>query len=161
MISYLSQKGMERVFSQWADADPNISSFGFGQFYTPNGEPKASQKYPGIWVQPTLTQVDEYVVNRTYQIMIYDLHYINENGESNQNAVVSDCEEYAFRLIRFLKKKSDIFNIITQPTITPMSDRFVDDVTGVILDLTVEFTAESSACDDPDYSFDITKNSIR
>lgn len=160
MIAYLSQNGMNQVFSQWSDVDPNISQYGFGQLYNENGEPKAKQKYPGMWVNPTSTSVGEYALTRSYQILIYDLVFVSESGESNQNKVISDCEEIAFRLVRFLRLKSDIFTITTVPNIVPFSDRFLDDVSGVILTVDVEFNAESSDCEDPDYNFNIKSNDI-
>ena len=160
MIAYLSQNGMNQVFSQWSDIDPNISQYGFGQLYNENGEPKAKQKYPGMWVNPTNTFVGEYTLTRSYQILIYDLVFISAEGESNQNKLISDCEEIAFRLVRFLRLRSDIFTINTTPTIVPFSDRFLDDVSGVILTVDVEFNAESSDCEDPDYNFNIKSNDI-
>lgn len=171
-IGYLSLNGMNRVFEQWAVADPNINGFGYGQLYNQNGEPKAKQLYPGIWVNPvnTIPSIDFYTLNRNYQIIIYDVVYdtgstaseglFQYNPSNNQNAVVSDCEELAFRLIRFLKSKSDIFDLNTSPTITPFSDRWLDDVSGVIVDLNIEFNAESSNCEDPDYLFNIKSNDI-
>ena len=170
-IGYLSQNGMNRVFEQWAAADPNMNQYGFGQLYNQNGEAKILQKYPGIWVNPVNSQPGEYSITRNYQILIYDLVY--ETGATpsqsglfqyangtNQNAVVSDCEEWAFRLIRFLKKKSDIFDVTQTPNVTPFSDRWLDDVSGVIIDVAIEFNGESSICEDPDYTFTIIQNDI-
>jgi len=171
MIGYLSQNGMNRVFEQWSIADPNINQYGFGQLYNQNGEPKVGQKYPGIWVNPVNTQPGEWSIVRNYQILIYDLVFDSGASASqsglfqfangtNQNAVVSDCEELAFRLIRFLKNKSEIFDVSGQPTITPFSDRFLDDVSGVIIDIAIEFNGESGICEDPDYTFTIVQNNI-
>lgn len=159
-IGYLSQNGMNAVFSQWSDIDPNVNQYGFGQLYNENGEPKAKQSYPGMWVNPTQTTVGDYSLTRSYQILIYDLVFISAAGESNQNKLISDCEEIAFRLVRFLKLKSDIFTITSTPTISPFSDRFLDDVSGVILTVDVEFNAESADCEDPDYNFNIKSNDI-
>jgi hypothetical protein len=159
-IGYLSQNGMNTVFSQWSQVDPNINQYGFGQLYNENGEPKVKQTYPGMWVNPTNTTVNDYALTRSYQVLIYDLVFIAADGESNQNKVISDCEEIAFRLVRFLKDKSDIFTINTSPTIVPFNDRFLDDVSGVILNVDIEFNAESSDCEDPDYNFNIASNNI-
>lgn len=160
MIGYLSQNGVNKMFNQWADADPNINQYGFGQLYNENGEPKVKQVYAGMWINPVVTSVNEYTLLRQYQILIYDLVFLDENGLSNQNAVVSDCEEIAFRLTRFLNYQSDLFILSGVPTITPFNDRFLDDVSGVILDITIEFNAESSTCEDPDYNFNIQNNQI-
>ena len=159
-IGYLSQNGMDSVFNQWSSVDPNINNYGFGQLYNENGEPKVKQTYPGMWVNPTNTTVNDYALTRSYQVLIYDLVFIAADGESNQNKVISDCEEIAFRLVRFLKDKSDIFTINTSPTIVPFNDRFLDDVSGVILNVDIEFNAESSDCEDPDYNFNIKSNDI-
>lgn len=160
-IGYLSQNGMNSVFSQWVDSDPNLKQYGFGQLYNENGEPKAKQVYPGMWVNPTQTAVNDYNLVRSYQILIYDVVYDDGTPEvTNQNKVISDCEEYAFRLVRFLKHKSDIFNVSAVPTIVPFTDRFLDDVSGVIVTIDVEFNAEFADCEDPDYSFNIKQNDI-
>jgi hypothetical protein len=159
-IGYLSQNGMNNVFNQWSTADPNINQYGFGQLYNENGQPKVKQVYPGLWCNPVNTVPGEYSLTRNYQILIYDLVYLAQDGESNQNKVVSDCEEIAFRLIRFLKEKSDIFNVTGSPNIQPFSDRWLDAVSGVILTVAIEFNAESSDCEDPDYSFNIKSNDI-
>lgn len=159
-IGYLSQNGMNKVFNQWATTDPNVNQYGFGQLFNENAEPKVQQIYPGMWVNPVNTLVDEYALTRTYQILIYDLVFDSNAGTSNQNLVVSDCEEIAFRLIRFLRLRSDLFDVTTSPTVTPMSDKWLDDVSGVIIDISVNFNGESSECEDPDYNFNIKSNDI-
>lgn len=158
-IGYLSQNGMNKVFEQFVQSDPNLNQYGFGQLYNENGEPKAKQVYPGMWVNPVNTLVEEYQLTRNYQILIYDIPFIDDSG-SNQNHIISDCEEIAFRLIRFLKDKSEIFDVISTPTISPFTDRFLDDVCGVIIDVAVVFNAEWSNCGDPNYPFDIQSNTI-
>jgi hypothetical protein len=159
-IGYLSQNGMNTVFNQWATADPNINQYGFGQLYNENGEPRVKQIYPGTWVNPQSTSVDEYRLVRTYQIIIYDLQFIAEDGISNQNKIISDCEEIALRLIRFLKNKSEVFDVSNTPIIQPFTDKFLDDVSGVLINIDVEFNAEYTECEDPDYSFTIKTNEI-
>ena len=158
-IQFLSQNGMNKVFEQFASADTNISSYGYGNLFDQNGQPKSQQRYPGMFVQPTRTEVisNNFTINRTYQILIYDTL---ASDRSNENSVVSDCEEYAFRLCRFLKNKSDVFNVVGNPVVTPFSDKFLDDVSGVIVDVVIEFNGEASDCNDPDYSFDIKFNDI-
>jgi len=159
-IGYLSQNGMNKVYSQFVSSDPNLNQYGFGQLYNQNGEPKAAQIYPGMWVNPVNTTVGDYALIRRYQIIIYDLIFDANDGSTNQNLVVSDCEELAFRLIRFLRDKSEVFYISGQPTVQPFNDRWTDDVSGVIIDIDVEFNAEFSNCEDPDYSFNIQNNEI-
>ena len=159
MISYLSQNGMNKVFEQIVTADPNLMQYGFGQIYNQNGEIKAAQRYPGLWVTPVKTDITakQYTINRTYQILIYD---ITDAVKSNENSVISDCEEIAFRICRFLRDRSEVFTIIGQPVITPFSDKFLDDVCGVTIDIQIEFNGESSDCEDPVYNFNIKYNDL-
>lgn len=160
MIGYLSQEGVRLLFKQWSEADPNIESYGWGQLYDSNGDVRSEQRYNAMFVQPINTSVDDWVIRRTYQILIYGLVFQNEKGETNQSRLISDCEEIAFRLIRFLKKGDEVFNVIQPPIISPFSDKFLDDVSGVMIDIEIEFNAESSNCLDPEYAFDIIKNEI-
>lgn len=158
-MNYLSSNGMSKVFEQWSISDPNINEFGYGQLYDQNGMPKAKQVYPAMWVNPVNTLVYKNTITRQYQILLYDLVYDIE-GVSNQNRLISDCEEYSFRLVRFLRTKSDIFDITGTPNIVPFNDKFLDDVSGVIITVDIEFNYESSECSDPDYSFDIKSNEV-
>ena len=150
-MNYLSQTSFELTLQSWAEIDPTIESFGFGQLYNQLGEPKPKQKYKGMWVNPVQTSINDYTIVRTYQVLIYDLVWEVSPGETNQNSVVSDCEEISFRFVRFLKNFTDDFNVITAQ-VTPFSDKWLDDVSGVLIDIQIEFNGESAICDDPDYS---------
>jgi hypothetical protein len=150
-MNYLSQTSFELTLQSWAQIDPQIESFGFGQLYNQMGEPKPEQKYKGMWVNPTQTEVNEWTIVRSYQVIIYDLVFEVSPGKTNQNSVVSDCEEIAFRFVRFLRNFTDDFNI-QAATIQPFSDKWLDNVSGVLLDIRVEFNFESADCKDPDYS---------
>lgn len=156
-MNYLSLKGMQKVFEQWATADPNISQFGYGNIVDQNGTLKVNQKYPGCWVQPQSSTIVGNTILRSYQIIFYDVPY---ESSDNENDIISDCEEYAFRLNRFLLEKSDTFIVSGQPTITPFRDKFLDDVSGVQVDIAIEFNGDLEECNDPDYSFGINENEI-
>jgi len=157
MIGYLSLKGMQKVFGEWANSDPNIVQFGYGNIVDINGTLKVNQKYPGCWVQPNSSVIVGNTLLRNYQIIFYDIPF---ESVDNENDVISDCEELAFRLNRFLLNKSDTFIVNGQPIITPFRDRFLDDVSGVQMDITIEFNGDLNDCEDPDYSFGINQNNI-
>lgn len=157
-IGYLSLKGMQKVFEQWAAADANIQGhFGYGHLFDINGNIKIDQKYPGCFVQPLSTTVIKNTVVRNYQIVFYDLVFETPN---NENDIISDCEEYALRLNRFLINKSDIFYTVGSPTITNFHEKFLDGVAGVTMDVQIEFNGDLDDCNDPDYSFNIQQNNI-
>jgi hypothetical protein len=162
-MNYLSQNGFNKVLEQWTKSDPNLQSYGWGQLYDNGGNPKVLQKYPSIWVQPVNSVYAGNVINRSYQILIYDIPFQSEEGATNQNYIISDMEEIAFRLIRFIKANADdadVFDVLDAPTISPFTDRLLDDVAGVIIDLTIEFNGQSSDCMDPEYLFNIKYNII-
>lgn len=152
MSSYLSYKGIQIALQSYAIADPNIESFGFGQIYDINGQPKAKQVYPSMWVSPisstpVIGQHGMLTVNRNYQILFFDTKLADG---SNELQVISDCEELAFRFIRWsINAQDPEINILTNPTITPFTDKFLDDVAGVILDVTIEFSGDNDNCSDP------------
>lgn len=158
-MNYLSLNGISKVFEDFTSYDPNLQSYGFGQLYNQNGEPKVNQTYPGLWCNPVSTsETSLYQLDRTFQILIYDLKFITDTG-SNENKTISDCEEYGLRFIRFCRDKSDVFNVSSW-TMTPFNDKFTDDVCGVIIDVTISFNGESSNCNDPDYDFPINYNIV-
>jgi hypothetical protein len=162
-MNYLSQNGFNEVLKQWAQLDPNIESYGWGQLYDQSGLPKVEQKYAAMWVQPTNSVYAGNVINRAYQILLYDIPFQSESGPDNTNAIISDMEEIAFRLIRFIKQNADdadVFDILDAPVISPFTDRFLDDVAGVIIDLTIEFNGQSSDCMDPEYLMNIKYNLV-
>jgi hypothetical protein len=162
-MNYLSQNGFNKVLEQWANVDPNIKSYGWGQLYDNNGNAKAAQLYPAMWVNPVNSTYAGNIINRTYQILFYDIPFQEEGGTTNQNSIISDMEEIAFRFVRFIKANADdadVFNILDAPVISPFTDRFLDDVAGVIIDVTIEFNGQSSDCMDPAYIFNIKYNVI-
>lgn len=159
-MEYLSQTGINLMLEAWSQWDPNIQNYGFGQLYNENGETKVEQVYPQMWVNPVNTVVGEYSLLRSYQILIFDAPFDSSNGD-NINKIVSDSEEIALRLIRFLKTYSEVFDIPGQPTITAFTDKFLDDVCGVIIDITIESNAEYANCEDPAYAPSIIYNNIK
>lgn|SRR5574343_815120 len=149
-MNYLSLNTIEKLFEDWADNDPNIASFGFGNPFTINGEPKASQKYPGMWVNCYRTtflnnqQTNTSTEVHEFEILFYDLKHDNENS------IRSDCNEYAARFIRWVGHYSNDMGYSGNPTTEPFWDKWLDDVAGVRLTMTIAVNGDSNYCDDPD-----------
>lgn len=158
MNSYLSLKGVKIALQKWSQSDPNIKAYGFGQIYDINGQPKTEQLYPQMWVspqqsQPVLTANGMHVVNRSMQILFFDTKLADN---TNELQVISDSEELAFRFIRWLMNSNDPeINLLQNPTITPFTDKFLDDVAGVMVDFIVEFNGSNDYCSDPNSSTSI------
>lgn len=156
-MEYFSQISIRKLFNDYVANEVNLKSYYFGQPYDINGQPTIQQKYPGMLVTPQETIVSEHILQRNYQILIYD---ILDFEKSNEIEVMSDCDEFALRLIRFLQYRSEGFYAFGQPTITPFVDKFLDDVAGVILDVQIEFNNQSEDCSDPNPIFPITSVDI-
>ena len=152
-MEYFSTNTIKKLFQDYVNNEVNLKGYLFGEPFNANGEPIFKQVYPGMLVTPLTTAIDQYALSRNYQIIFYDI--VNEEA-SNVIEIQSDCEEFAFRLVRFLRNASDGFYTVGQPTITPFIDKFLDDVSGAILSVTIEFNAQSSDCSDPNGEFGIS-----
>ena len=151
MGNYLSYKGVKIALEKWSQGDPNIKSFGFGPIFDANGKIKTEQVYPAMWVtptntSPTITQNGMITINRSYQILFYDTKLADN---TNELQVQSDMEELCIRFIKWCMNANDPeINIITNPSWVPFSDKFLDDVAGQMMTITIELTGDM-ACDDP------------
>lgn len=142
-MEYFSTNSVKRFFAQYVQNEVNLKGYYFGQPFDINGQTTVEQLYPGMLVTPINSQALQYTINRTYQITIYDILNFEK---SNEIEIISDCEEYAFRLIRYITANHDYFSIVGVPTISPFVDKFLDDVAGVIIDIVIEFNGESNEC---------------
>lgn len=148
---YLSLKGVELAFKKWKESDPNLKGYGFGQIFNQNGQPKQEQVYPQMWVspgqqQPIIGNQGMLTINRTFQILFFDIKLADG---SNENQVISDCEEFAMRFIRWIMNANDEIDVVQSPIITPFTDKFLDDVAGVMVDFVIQFNGNNDECDDP------------
>jgi hypothetical protein len=158
MSNYLSMNGVKKTLELWATNNPSLKHSGFGQPFNVNGEVKLQQRYPQMWTQPVsstpvLNNTQGIITfNRNLQILFFDTKLADN---SNEISVISDMEELAFQFCRWLMNNNDDIDMISSPTITPFTDKFLDDVAGVILDVVVQFNGDSIGCDDPETSFTI------
>ncbi len=156
-MEYLSLNGLNKMLGDWVANDHQLQAFGFGQPYNQNGEPKISQRYPSMWANPTNAIAEQHRTVRTIQILIFDVLLADR---TNEISVISDCEEIAFRLVRWFRLASDAFLVEGNPSIEPFTDKFLDDVAGVIINIQVEFNAESADCNDPIDNFNIKTTNV-
>lgn len=156
-MDFLSLNGLNKMLETWVTNDGQLQAYGFGQPYNQNGEPKISQRYPSMWANGLSTVAEQYRSVRTIQILIFDVVLADR---TNEISVISDCEEIAFRLVRWFRLASDAFLVEGNPSIEPFTDKFLDDVAGVIINIQVEFNAESADCNDPDITFPIKTTNV-
>jgi len=149
-MEYFSTNSVKKLFADYVANEPNLQGYYFGQPYDINGQTTIQQVYPGMLVTPTQTIVGEIAIQRQYQIIIYDILNFEK---SNEIEIISDAEEFAFRLIRFLRSASEGFYTIGDPIVTPFVDKFLDDVAGVLIDVTIDFNGDNNDCYSPNVNF--------
>ena len=149
-MQYFSTNSIKKLFQDYVTNEVNLKSYIFGQPFNQNGEPIFKQVYPGLLVTPLSTIASEYALTRQYEVVFYD---ILDEDKLNLIDVQSDCEEFALRLIKFLRNFSSDFELIGDPNISFFVDRFLDDVSGVILTVSINSNADSNECDTPNGSF--------
>jgi len=82
-----------KIFSDFADSHLQINSFGFGEVYEANGNPKVTGNTPTLWIFPTQATPLENTTIYSFDVRCWDLV---TKGEENENDVLSDCQQTLF-----------------------------------------------------------------
>ena len=133
-----------KIFSDFADSHLQINSFGFGEVFEANGNPKVTGNTPTLWVFPTQATPLENTTIYSFDVRCWDLV---TKGEENENDVLSDCQQTLFDFIQFIKH-NDIFdiNVSGDPSLTPFTEQLADDVTGWECSIDIEVNSINSDC---------------
>jgi len=133
-----------KIFSDFADSHLQINSFGFGEVYEANGNPKVTGNTPTLWIFPTQATPLENTTIYSFDVRCWDLV---TKGEENENDVLSDCQQTLFDFIQFIKH-NEIFdiNLSGDPSMTPFTEQLADDVTGWECSIDIEVNSINSDC---------------
>jgi hypothetical protein len=133
-----------KIFSDFADSHLQINSFGFGEVFEANGNPKVTGNTPTLWVFPTQATPLENTTIYSFDVRCWDLV---TKGEENENDVLSDCQQTLFDFIQFIKH-NEIFdiNVSGDPSLTPFTEQLADDVTGWECSIDIEVNSINSDC---------------
>jgi hypothetical protein len=133
-----------KIFSDFADSHLQINSFGFGEVYEANGNPKVTGNTPTLWIYPTQATPLENTTIYSFDVRCWDLV---TKGEENENDVLSDCQQTLFDFIQFIKH-NEIFdiNVSGDPSMTPFTEQLADDVTGWECSIDIEVNSINSDC---------------
>jgi len=133
-----------KIFSDFADSHLQINSFGFGEVYEANGNPKVTGNTPTLWIYPTQATPLENTTIYSFDVRCWDLV---TKGEENENDVLSDCQQTLFDFIQFIKHNAifDI-NVSGDPSMTPFTEQLADDVTGWECSIDIEVNSINSDC---------------
>ena len=133
-----------KIFSDFADSHLQINSFGFGEVYEANGNPKVTGNTPTLWIFPTQATPLENTTIYSFDVRCWDLV---TKGKVNENDVLSDCQQTLFDFIQFIKH-NEIFdiNVSGDPSMTPFTEQLADDVTGWECSIDIEVNSINSDC---------------
>ena len=85
--------------------------------------------------------------------MIFDLVKRGDIDNSQTTEVWSDTEQILNDVIKIIKKNSNDYDLIGDPTLGPFMEEFTDWVTGWKADIVIESELNSNFCDIPASSF--------
>ena len=72
MATYLLNQ-LIKIFSDFADSHSQINSFGFGEVFEANGNPKVTGNTPTLWVFPTQATPLENTTIYSFDVRCWDL----------------------------------------------------------------------------------------
>ncbi len=145
-LTTLTYNNLIQLFTNIATAHKQLKSFGNGELWEINGDPKNSGVYPEAWLVPVNTIVRTQTIEYTVRLLVYDL--VNKD-ESNENEVLSDTLQILSDITKVFRYESDNFNLLNDPTFEPFTERFDDEVTGWSAEFVIEVNFPSNDCDMP------------
>lgn len=121
-------------------------SFGFGNQFEINGASKPGYKPYVMWVMPVDGEPTEFTKRRRFLVIVAGLVMADQ---SNRNEVWSDTEQILDDLIKQLRIEDEDFDLLGDPLMFPVSEKFGDWVSGWQSEIVIETAHNSSPCDIP------------
>jgi hypothetical protein len=133
-----------KIFNDFADSHLQIKSFGFGEIWEANGDPKETGITPVLWVFPTQSLQLENTIIYSFDVRCWDLVH---KDESNDNEVLSDTHQILSDFTQFVKHNTSYdFNVSGDPTMTPFTEQLADNVTGWQCSIDIEVNSINNDC---------------
>jgi hypothetical protein len=142
-VSYIK---LLKKIKDFCDLHYQIKRYGF-DFEEQIGDFEATDNlFPFIYVVPVSKVVGENI--NTFTIRIYCADQIMQS-RNNVNTIVSDADLILNDIYRYFKDGSDVdVDVLSDPTITPINNAFLDKCAGCVMDLQVE-VASYGLCEIP------------
>lgn len=134
------------LFNNIAVAHKQINEFGNGRLFEMDGTMKPGLNYPLLWAVPVSSETLENTKNRRFILLVLDQV---KKDESNRNNVWSDCESILDDVIKIIKNESSDYNLIGDPSLTPVTEFHGDWVTGWQSEIVIETNLNNNYCDVP------------
>lgn len=145
----LTVNNLNTLFSNIATAHKQINSYGFGEVWEIEEAMNKDITFPMLWVVPLNSVTGEQVQTRTFRFLLFD-NVSKQNTDNNYCIEVwSDTELILNDIIKILRKESDTYNVIGEPSLEPFKEEFSDWCTGWRADVTIETDLNSNYCDVP------------
>ena len=134
--------------NDFATSHQQVNSFGFGDLW--EIEASGAKDAVVMWANVTNGNIDIAGKQATidFRICIMDLV---KKDESNENEVLSDCYLIAMDLVAYLNNNPnwDNYTIASNVPMTPFTERFDNDWSGWIVDITLQNRFVSDYCQIP------------
>lgn len=147
---------INKAFNNIAVAHKQINTYGIGDIW--EIATSGDIRYPMMWAKPENGRLETNIYVSSWTLIFMDLV---DNGERNENDVLSDQELIALDVVALLKDHEYEFEFdYTGASIERFTERFKDKVAGVLLriDIRVPFTADR--CQVPQSGLVITGGQI-
>lgn len=123
------------IIRDFANSHKQINSFGIGEEHEINASTQLNRTYPMLWIIPIDSLTKTQTKERTFEFLCFDL--VNKD-ESNENEVLSDCEQIIDDFIKKLINNSNNYNVVGEPQLFPFTEKYMDEVTGWRSLITIE-----------------------
>lgn len=137
-------------FAKIAVGHQELKSFGYGELAELTPQPQLSVKFPQLWVEPVNSQLilnrNNAVNQRRFILYCYDLI---RQDETNVVSVWNQTELILTDICKLFNYSSINFRLVNNPILTPMAERFGDNVNGYFCEVVVETPELTGICEMP------------
>jgi len=143
---------INKAFNNIAVAHKQINTYGMGDIW--EIATSGDVQYPMMWAKPEDGSLEDNVYVSNWSLIFMD---IVDNGERNENDVLSDMELVALDVVALLKDPDYDFDFdYVGATIERFTERFKDKVAGVVLRIGIRVPFTADRCQVPQSGLTIT-----
>lgn len=143
---------INRAFNNIAVAHKQINTYGIGDIW--EIATSGDIRYPMMWAKPENGRLETNIYVSSWTLIFMD---IVDNGERNENDVISDMELVALDVVALLRDPDYEFDFDYQgATIERFTEKFEDKVAGVLLKIDIRIPYTADRCQVPQSGLTIT-----
>ena len=143
---------INKAFNNIAIAHKQINTYGIGDIW--EIATSGDVRYPLMWAKPENGSLETNIYVSNWTLIFMDLV---DNGERNENDVLSDMEQVALDVVALLRDPLYEFDFNYEgATIERFTERFEDKVSGVLLRIGIRIPYTSDRCQVPQSGLTIT-----